>query len=402
MRYPRHLAAALLAFALPLGCNNTPDGPTNSCGGSTTGTTGTTSTTSQPDDPGLPIDIAQWAPFAEIVEVQKHLGRESLHVVNGFAVLSGMQLANGTISFDIAARAEVGFMGVTFHQQDPQNFETFYLRTHHSNQPDANQYQPYWNGHECWQLYYGTEYSVQTAYPNDDWIHVKMVISGNQAEVYLDSDSPSLIIPERKGPWTDGGVGLWAFGTDAWFSNIVVEPASTPPKLSGGEVKREEPAPGTIKTWRISEMIDEETLGTTLDDATLKSLSWSDHAVEYDGILNLAAMGPIEKDAAGTAVGPNTVLAKIDVTSSQAQVKELRIGFSDRARVYVNGKLVWYGSDSWQTRDYRFLGTVGLWDTVYAWLGQGENQIVVAVSETEGGWGLVGALPDQTGLALSP
>jgi len=386
MRYLPPLIAVLFTFALPPGCDGT-------YGDSTAA------------DTGLPIDISQWIPEAELVEVTQHLGRESLHVVNGFATLSGVSLANGTISFDVAARVdpvEPGFMGVAFRQQGPLDFESFYIRTHHSNEPDANQYAPYWNGHEAYQLYYGTEYSVPATYPDDDWIHVKMVISENQAEVYLDSDSPSLVIPELKGPWTDGGVGLFAFYSDAWFSNIVVEPASTPPELRGGSVDREEPAPGTIKSWSISGMLEEATLGTTLDNETLQGLSWTDYTAEYDGILNLAAVGPIETDAYGNVVGPNTVLARIRVHSDLAQVKEIRLGFSDRARVFVNGKLVWYGSDGFESRDYRFLGTVGFWDTVYAWLDEGENEVIVTVSESEGGWGILGAVPDQTGLTLSP
>ena len=67
---------------------------------------------------------------------------------------------------------------------------------------------------------------------------------------------------------------------------------------------------------------------------------------------------------------------------------ELTIGFSDRAVVFLNGQALFRGNDSYRTRDYRFLGSIGFWDTVYLPLNEGANDLVIAVSETLGGWGV--------------
>jgi hypothetical protein len=76
----------------------------------------------------------------------------------------------------------------------------------------------------------------------------------------------------------------------------------------------------------------------------------------------------------------------------------LQLGFSDRARVFLNDQVLYSGRDEFQSRDYRFLGTVGLFDEVYLTLKKGRNELWVAVSETFGGWGIKAALPDRTGI----
>jgi hypothetical protein len=53
-----------------------------------------------------------------------------------------------------------------------------------------------------------------------------------------------------------------------------------------------------------------------------------------------------------------------------------------------------------RSRDYRFLGSIGWYDTIYLPLVAGDNELVVAVSEDLGGWGLQARFPDPSGLTL--
>jgi hypothetical protein len=71
-----------------------------------------------------------------------------------------------------------------------------------------------------------------------------------------------------------------------------------------------------------------------------------------------------------------------------AETRVLTLGFSDRAVVYLNGRPLYRGDDTYRSRDYRFLGSIGWYDAVYLPLEAGENELVVAVSEDLGGWGL--------------
>ena len=94
------------------------------------------------------------------------------------------------------------------------------------------------------------------------------------------------------------------------------------------------------------------------------------------------------------------MLAKFELNATKDQLKKLELGFSDRARVYCNGILLYSGNNTYQSQDYRHLGTIGFYDAVYLPLKKGKNKIMIAVSETLGGWGIQGKLENQD--ALNP
>jgi hypothetical protein len=54
-----------------------------------------------------------------------------------------------------------------------------------------------------------------------------------------------------------------------------------------------------------------------------------------------------------------------------AQSKRLDFGFSDRVRVYLNGNLLFSADDSYRSRDYRFLGSIGWFDSLWLPLAAG-------------------------------
>jgi len=67
---------------------------------------------------------------------------------------------------------------------------------------------------------------------------------------------------------------------------------------------------------------------------------------------------------------------------------------------YLNGRPIFAGRDDYRSRDYRFLGSIGWWDTVFLPLAQGDNELVIAVSETLGGWGVQARFTDPAGLTF--
>ena len=52
-------------------------------------------------------------------------------------------------------------------------------------------------------------------------------------------------------------------------------------------------------------------------------------------------------------------------TPGRARRQPLELGYSDRAIVYLNGERLYRGNATYRSRDYRFLGSIGLWDTIY-------------------------------------
>ena len=133
---------------------------------------------------------------------------------------------------------------------------------------------------------------------------------------------------------------------------------------------------------------------TSINDELIDSQQWTAIDAESSGITNLASV-PME------TVGKNTRFARLQINSDQRQLKQLKIGYSDSAKVFVTGELQYAGDNTYQSRDYRYLGTIGLFDTVVLPLNAGENEILIAVSEAFGGWGVMAELENLEGIRIS-
>ena len=123
--------------------------------------------------------------------------------------------------------------------------------------------------------------------------------------------------------------------------------------------------------------------------------TWHTLGIEERGIANLARL-------AGNGNGRNTVVAAVTITSDRARAVPVRFGFSDRVRVYLNGRMLYAGDDGFGTHDPDFLGIVGLFDELALPLKRGPNELWFAVSETFGGWAITADLPDRYDITVSP
>lgn len=344
----------------------------------------------------VPFDSDRWTITAQENRLEPYNGQPSLYLKGGTAVLEDAAFTDGTIEFDIAFPGDRAFTGVFWRWQDPQNFEDFYFRPHQSGNPDANQYTPVFNGVSGWQLYYGDGYAAPVAYPFDEWIPVKIVVSGKQAEVYIqDMERPALFVSELKRPVASGGVGIKASNlAPARFANFRVTRQSSPP-LQGTPQAPIATPPGTITSWAVSSLVNEADLGDRpyLSKTDKTGLTWTSLAAEPTGLMNLARVQGIDGES-------NTAFARVTITSEREQIKRLNFGFSDRARVYLNDRLLYSGDDRYESRDYRYLGTIGFFDAVYLPLQAGPNELWIAVSEGFGGWGLQGRLEDMEGITV--
>jgi hypothetical protein len=344
----------------------------------------------------VPFDSGRWEIQAKESKVVNHLGRSSLYLKGGVAAVKDSKFTNGIIEFDIALPRERGFMGAVWRMQDFENYEEFYIRPHQSGNPDANQYTPVFNGVPAWQLYYGEGYGAPVHYDYDQWTHVKIVVNGSRAEVYVkDMESPALVVRELKRETKEGRVGL-SVGNFApgYFSNFTVTATNAPP-LKGKPPEAPATPPGTVMFWKVSDAFDRKSLERKyqLAPADREKLNWHKLGVEQNGTANLARLQ-------GVAEGRDTVFARLVIQSDREQVKRIRFGFSDEVKVYFNDRLLYGGSDIYQSRDYRFLGTIGLYDELYLPLRRGENELWLAVTENFGGWGVTAQFEDMEGIRV--
>ena len=340
-----------------------------------------------------------WRIAATEARIEAHLGREALILRNGRVWRDDIEFSDGVIEFDVAFDERQGFIGPMWRAERDDRFEELYFRSHLSGKPDAVQYTPVENGLSAWQIFSDGNALAAIDLKYDAWNRVKIVVQGDAAEFYFNSETPQLHIPDLKTDIESGLVGLRSSGSqgqaEARFSNISIRPLRAGEGLIG-EPKEAPPLPeGVITRWQVSTPFAETEVADTLrlsrnagDD-----LQWNALGVETNGIANLAKLEGRDGDI-------NTVFVRLRINADRQGMKELRFGYSDRVRIYLNGKRVYAGNAGWRARDYRFLGTVGFFDSAGLDLKRGDNELLVAVSETFGGWAFAGAIEDQSGIEI--
>jgi hypothetical protein len=317
-----------------------------------------------------------------------YLGRPSTFIDNGVDLLEDSSFGDGTIEFDIALHGHASFAGIAFRAASPEDFEVIYLRPHLSRQPDALQYTPVFHGSAAWQLYTGEGYTAAAELPLNRWMHVKLVVAGYSARLFLDgAAAPQLTVTSLKRPWARGMVGFWGFLGGANFANLVVTPADTtapPPPLTPPAAR------GLLTAWDLSPTFDTTTTRADSLPDTRPASGWTSVTAESSGIVNIGQYRPSVLPAGSPASRRDLVFARSVVNASRAQRMKLVFAYSDAVHLFVNGRLVFEGEAAFRARGPAFLGLATLGpDAVYVDLRPGPNEIVLAVSETFGGWGFL-------------
>jgi glyoxylase-like metal-dependent hydrolase (beta-lactamase superfamily II) len=344
----------------------------------------------------VPFDDERWQIEAEESELVDHLGQAALRIKGGSAVLTDADVKNGLVEFDIAVSEERGFAGLVFRVQDDRNFEHFYIRPHQSGKPDANQYTPVFDDVSGWQLYYGEEYSAPVDYRFDEWMHVKIVYAGSKLAVYIDSDEPVLRVDDLKRDDASGAIGVNSANFSVvHFANFKYAALANAYEFPYRESAATQTPDGIVTSWLVSDAFDSAVLDgdNSLNSRLRGERTWTELWTEDNGVVNLARVQGLQQ-------GKNTVFAAVALNSDKAQSREMVFGYSDAARVYLNGTLIYKGTNGYQSRDYRYLGTIGLFDSVVLPLEKGDNEVWIAVSESFGGWGVMAEIPDRDGLSL--
>lgn len=315
-------------------------------------------------------------------EIVQHLGRTCLM---GTAYLKDTDFENGVIEVDVAVTGERSYPGLIFRMQSPLNYERFYIRPHRAPfYPDALQYTHVINGVASWQLCQGEGFTALAEIPENEWIHLKMEISGTQARVYLgDTEQPALVIHHLKHGKSQGTIGLMGpRDKTAYFSNFRFRPDNTlefdpPPKV--------ETPPGMIMEWELSQAFKANRIEMEIypDETILQKIAWEKVNPEPSGLVDVCRF------ARRFPGGPDVVFAKTSISAEKEGMKKYLFGYSDEVSIFLNGNILYTGNSAYQSRDPSFLGAVGLYDAVFLPLEKGENELLFVLKETFGGWGFL-------------
>ena len=342
-----------------------------------------------------------WSVVGGEVKVEQYLGEDAVRLRNGAIVLSDLKFENGIIEFDVATTGHRSFIGVAFRIHGDDSYEDFYLRPHNSGRFDATQYTPVFNRISAWQLY--PEYNASIEIPSERWLHVRLEISGLRMRAFVDGgDEPILVVDDLKCGQRQGAVALKsnfpAAGQPAdlyptAFANFKL----TPTESGGTHNQAAVPDPKSIGAWAISAALP--SLGVTVSEIPREALvgdGWDVVDSETSGLVNLARYRAIP---AGSRQG--TLFARVIVRSDRDQVKKLNFGFSDRGSIFLNDQILFSGDNTYMSRSQRYLGVVTIEnDAIYLPLRQGDNELLFAVSEAFGGWGLIARFEDLDGISV--
>ena len=342
----------------------------------------------------IPLDTNNWE-FSGKSIIEDYEGKRAVYNQGGSIKLKNQTFLNGTIEFDLYLKEAQMFPGV-FFRANSNDGEQFYVRPHQSGKPDATQVAAAINGITPWQLNFGPKYSFPYKYKYDDWTHVKVVVNDKKAQVFLDySDEPNLSWDLFLEP-VEGDIIIRGGGSQAiHIADVRIDPNNY--KLKNFKTIERTPIEGIIQEWEISDMFEEKQLeDPTKMKELIKARTWGRKTqVEEGTAANISRQQLLNNGEPG-----NTVFAKIIITSDKDQIKLFNFGYSDRVVAILNGESIYRGNNKWRSRDYRYLGTVGLFDGIYLSLKKGKNTLLMAVSEDFGGWLVTGKFEDMSGLKI--
>jgi DNA-binding beta-propeller fold protein YncE len=327
-------------------------------------------------------------------KVVDYLERKALM---GTAFLKGVEFEDGVIECDFAMKAGVrSYPGILFRVQSEEDYERVYLRPHRSPlYDDAIQYIPAFHGVDSWQLYNGPGITTRAVIPTGRWVHVKIEVLGTQARVFLDNAAqPALAIGDLKRGKTKGGIALTTMGDgNSYFSNFSFRDGSL---LSFPPTPLVDQPPGCLLDWELSQPFKKRALDfdTYPDLKALGVTPWKKATASVNGILDIA------RTYGRLGVEPDGILARTVIKADKDGPQKFWFGYSDEASLFLNGRLVFYGNSAYRYRDTSFLGIVGLYDAVSLPLKKGDNELLVVIGETSGGWGLI--VQDATSIGKAP
>lgn len=334
--------------------------------------------------------------------IDDRTGTAVLQTDSGGAALGSVELQDGTLEVEVQVSGHRSFVYVVFRDQGDGQREEIYLRGHKSHAPDGVQYSPVL-GRSQWQLFHGEGGTAAAPLPPNEWIPLRLEMRGRKLAVFVGrTERPTLTVARMSHEPRPGGIALSSFLTadseapyGARFRNVRVTSGRTTYDFDALEAPEIE-AEGLVRRWRMSTPFAiEEKLASALPETSPDG--WRVVETEPDGVALLDRVGGPEGARAFGAV------LALDLEAEQAGVRTMDLGFSDAATVFLNGAPIVGLDQSYRFDRPRVQGVLGLHQArLFLPLRRGPNELRIVVTESFGGWGIVGRIHDPEGLRIRP
>ncbi|MBU8871864.1 MAG: SMP-30/gluconolactonase/LRE family protein [Gemmatimonadales bacterium] len=329
----------------------------------------------------VPFDSNQWVGVNG--ELGDYIGQQCR---TGSAYLPHIAFKNGIIEYDVLLDGSRGYPGITFRATSMKHYEHIYIRPHAGLRGDGMQYAPAFGPGSDWQLYHGEGNTASIEMPADRWIHIRVEILDRRARVFYDGGlEPVLVIDQLKHEPVEGPVAIRsAPNTSARFANFKVtktDDLDFPPVPATWHPR------GLITEWELSQSFK---LGDVEGSAypnqeVMKQIDWQTATAESNGLLNISRFAQRSPNGEG-----DVVFARLILEADRRETRKFSFGYSDYVTVFLNGEPLFSGNNAYRSRNNDHPGVISLEDQVHLHLKEGKNELLFAVAEGFGGWGLMG------------
>ncbi len=308
-------------------------------------------------------------------------GRKCL---KGSAFLKDVMFEDGTIEVEVyTVPGQRAYPGVVFRMTDQQNYERVYIRPHRAGlYGDALQYVGTFNGLDSWQLFSGEGKSSRLDIPANQWNKIRIEVGGSQARLYWNNTgNPVMEITDLAHGTSKGSLALFGDNT-SYFSNFKFTSSS------GSDLKmyyEKENVVGFFSDWDISQVFSlaDVSFEEFPENDLMKQVTWRKAAADHTGMVDISRYHG-RKNQLG-----DCIFAKTIIKSDADKTVRVGFGYSDYITVFLNKKPVFFGNSAYRSRDDSFLGIVGYNDVVFLPLQKGDNELLIMVGESMGGWGFM-------------
>ena len=311
----------------------------------------------------------------------------------GKVIAKDLDFADGTIEFDV----KPGSLSFYFRLKDADENECFYLRMGQAGNPtavDAVQYAPLVGGVLLWDML--GHFQTNADFAKDAWNHVKLVISGAQMRLYINSPiKPTLEVDRLEGNPKRGTI---AFEGEMSIRNLLIKSDQVEGLSPSPGVDPTDHDPRYIRSWAVSSPIITPTnIDFSYDFLPTPETSWQVLETERRGLLNLTR-------TFGKSEPRRLVWLKVKIKSVTAQRKKVDFGFGDDVWVFLNGQIA-YVDKNLQGRPIAKEpdGRCSIENTSFILpLKAGNNELLIGLANDFYSWGAIARLDDMKDIEVAP
>ncbi|HZZ74988.1 MAG TPA: family 16 glycoside hydrolase [Puia sp.] len=334
----------------------------------------------------IPMQPASWDVGKQKAGFTTRDGKDVITFDRGILWAKDFDFADGVIEADLSLYPERSFGGICFRGDEEGNAEVIYLRVPLSGRDDAIQYVPCFNGELNWQLY--PEHQANYTFPQRGWVHMKIVLSGNTAQLFMDTVStPVLTISNLRTHNRSGKIGFTCLGEET-FANLTCTPMSRS-AVTPVVVRNEA---GLITQYQISQS---STIGKQTKEVSYPSsteLTWKTVTTDEDGLLNISKYYAKQNAETYESRSNDMVWLKQELVADVPATRKMNFDFSNQVWIFLNGQILYHGDHSFFLTGPFFLGTIDkkfITDAIYLPLKKGNNELLIAISAVANGWGII-------------